>query len=335
MSEENHYKTLDVPETASVDEIKKAYRKLSLKYHPDKNPGKPEMVDMFRKVSEAYNVLGDTQKKAEYDAMQNNPFFKMAGQGGGPNMAAFDNMEDLFSSLFFGGIPGGMGMGGIPGGMGGIPPGMGVRMGGIPGFGLPPGANVRVFHNGMPVNMQQPVQKPAPLNHTIYINMEQVLNGASVPIEIERWIIENGNKVFEKQTLYVNVPKGSDDNEIIMLKDEGNVASEQCKGDLKIFIKVENDSGFKRNGLDLILEKTISLKESLCGFTFDMKYINGKNYSINNQRGNIIVPEYLKVIPRMGLSREGHNTGNLIIHFKVVFPEKLSEEQINKLSEIL
>jgi DnaJ-class molecular chaperone len=101
MSEENHYKTLDVPETASVDEIKKAYRKLSLKYHPDKNPGKPEMVDMFRKVSEAYNVLGDTQKKAEYDAMQNNPFFKMAGQGGGPNMAAFDNMEDLFSSLFF------------------------------------------------------------------------------------------------------------------------------------------------------------------------------------------------------------------------------------------
>jgi DnaJ-class molecular chaperone len=333
MSEENHYKTLDVPETASVDEIKKAYRKLSLKYHPDKNPGKPEMVDMFRKVSEAYNVLGDTQKKAEYDAMQNNPFFKMAGQGGGPNMAAFDNMEDLFSSLFFGGIPGGMG--GIPGGMGGIPGGMGVRMGGIPGFGLPPGANVRVFHNGIPVNMQQPVQKPAPLNHTIYINMEQVLNGASVPIEIERWIIENGNKVFEKQTLYVNVPKGSDDNEIIMLKDEGNVASEQCKGDLKIFIKVENDSGFKRNGLDLILEKTISLKESLCGFTFDMKYINGKNYSINNQRGNIIVPEYLKVIPRMGLSREGHNTGNLIIHFKVVFPEKLSEEQIIKLSEIL
>jgi DnaJ family protein A protein 2 len=165
--------------------------------------------------------------------------------------------------------------------------------------------------------------------------MEQVLNGASVPLEIERWIMENGNKVFEKQTIYVNIPKGSDDNEIIIMRDIGNVVNEQCKGDLKIFIKVENDSSFKRNGLDLILEKNISLKESLCGFSFDMKYINGKNYSINNQPGNIIVPEYQKLIPGLGLSREGHNNGNLIIHFKVEFPEKLSEEQITKLREIL
>jgi DnaJ family protein A protein 2 len=165
--------------------------------------------------------------------------------------------------------------------------------------------------------------------------MEQVLNGASSPLEIERWIIENGNKVFEKQTIYVNIPKGTDDTEIIMLKDLGNVVNEHCKGDVKIFIKVENDSGFRRHGLDLVLEKTISLKEALCGFSFDMKYINGKNYSINNQAGNIIVPDYQKLIPGMGLAREGHNTGNLIIHFKVTFPEKLNEEQIAKLREAL
>jgi DnaJ family protein A protein 2 len=83
------------------------------------------------------------------------------------------------------------------------------------------------------------------------------------------------------------------------------------------------------------LEKAISLKEALCGFTFDMKYLNGKNYSINNQAGNIIVPDYQKLISGMGLAREGHKTGNLIIHFKVQFPEKLEEEQIAKLREAL
>jgi len=318
MDGDNHYKTLDIPENATEDEIKKAYRKLSLKYHPDKNIGKPEVSNVFHKISSAFDVLGDPQKRAEYDAMRNNPFMRMGGGGGPRDMSShFQNMDDIFANLFFGGLNG--------------------VSGGIPsGFPFPSGGgNIHVFRNGVPVNMSHSIQKPAPISHTIYINMEQVLNGASVSIEIERWIMENGHKVFEKQTLYVNVPKGTDDNEIILLKDVGNCINDQCKGDVKIFVKVENDSGFRRNGLDLILEHRISLKDSLCGFTFDMKYINGKNYSINNQRGNIIVPEYQKVIPRMGLSREGHNTGNLIIHFKVTFPEKLSDEQLTKLAEIL
>jgi DnaJ-class molecular chaperone len=329
MSAENHYKTLEVPENASAEDIKKAYRRLSLKYHPDKNLGNPEVVKEFQKIGAAFEVLGDAQKKAEYDGMKNNPFFRMNSMGGNGEMPPFQNMDDLFANIFFGG------MGGMPGmgGMGGMPgmPGM-HGMGGMP---FPPGANVHVFRNGVPVNIHQGLQKPTPIIHTICINMEQVLNGASVPLEIERWIVENGNKVFEKQTIYVNIPKGSDDTEIIMLKDLGNVANENCKGDVKIFIKVENDSGFKRHGLDLILEKAISLKEALCGFTFDMKYLNGKNYSINNQAGNIIVPDYQKLISGMGLAREGHKTGNLIIHFKVQFPEKLEEEQIAKLREAL
>ena len=65
---EDYYKILEVPENASAEEIKKSYRKLSLKYHPDKNPGKPEVVDTFQKISGAFETLGDAQKKAEYDA---------------------------------------------------------------------------------------------------------------------------------------------------------------------------------------------------------------------------------------------------------------------------
>jgi len=140
--------------------------------------------------------------------------------------------------------------------------------------------------------------------------------------------------MFEQETLYVTVNKGVDDNEIIILREKGNVLAETCKGDVKVFIKVENNTDFQRRGLDLILIKTISLKEALCGFSFELKYINNKIYTINNNSGNIIKPGYEKVIPNMGLGRDGH-TGNLIIVFQIEFPDKLEEEKMKALKELL
>ena len=84
----------------------------------------------------------------------------------------------------------------------------------------------------------------------------------------------------------------------------------------------------------LLDEKNITLKEALCGFSFEIKYLNGKSYTLNNNKGNIIPPEYKKVYPNMGLTRENHK-GNMIIHFHVDFPETLTSEQIEKISEIL
>ena len=89
-----------------------------------------------------------------------------------------------------------------------------------------------------------------------------------------------------------------------------------------------------RSGLDLIMEKTISLKDSLCGFNFDINYINGKSYTLNNSSGTIITPEYKKIIKSMGL-RRGENVGNLVVIFHVKFPESLTEHQIIKLKELL
>jgi DnaJ family protein A protein 2 len=132
----------------------------------------------------------------------------------------------------------------------------------------------------------------------------------------------------------VNVPQGIDDNEIIILRDKGNVLNDNVKGDVKIFVKITNETEFKRSGLDLVLEKNISLKESLCGFTFEINYIDGKSYTLNNNKGNIIPSEYKKVYPGMGLTR-GEHKGNMVIHFHVKFPEKLSDEQIEKLIGIL
>jgi len=314
---ENFYELLGIPETANAEEIKKAYRKLSLKYHPDKNNGDPECVSKFQKISEAYETLGNAEKKSQYDMMQKNPFARMSSMNGMPGGMPFEHMDDLFTNIFFGG--------GGPFGMNGMP--------GMPGM-FPGGPNIKIFRNGVPVNFGGGLEKPTPIIKTIVINMDTVLNGGKIPLEIERWILENGNKVFENQTIYVDVMKGVDNNEIIILRDQGNVINESCKGDVKIFIKIENDTLFQRKGLDLYMDKKISLKDALCGFSFDLKYINGKVYTINNQAGNVIPAEYQKVIPNMGLSRDNH-TGNLIIIFHVEFPEKIPIEKIDLLKTIL
>jgi len=277
---ENFYNILGVDEKATKEEIKKAYRGLQMKWHPDKNQGSEESKIMSEKINGAYEVLGDEEKRTEYDNSRNNPFARMNSQGGGGMEVP---MDDIFN-MFFGGIPGMGGMGGFP--MGGM-----AGMGGFPG--MPPGAKIHVF-NGGPMGFQQAISKPTPIMKTIEINMSQVLSGASIPLEIERWIIENGIKVHEKETIYVSVPQGVDDNELLILRDKG----------------------------------------TLCGFTFEINYINGKSYTLNNNKGNIIPPEYKKVYPGMGLTR-GEHKGNMIIHFHVDFPEKLNEEQIAKIFEAL
>ena len=308
----SYYEILEVAPTATIDEIKKSYRRLSLKYHPDRNLGQPEMVAKFQQINEAYEVLGDEQKKEEHDMMQNSPF----GKGRG-------NIDELFSSLF------GMNFGGQQGqpGMHFMSP-MGPMGGGMPFAMGGGGPNIRIFRNG-----QQIHQKPAPIIKNIVITMAQVLEGAIIPVEIERWILENDTKMFENETLYVNIPQGIDDNEIIMLQNKGNFVSDTCMGDLKLFIKVENKSEFERFGLDLLCHKTITLKESLCGFSFELPYLNDKTFTINNTGGNIIPPEYKKIIPKLGLTRD-ERVGNLIIMFHVQFPEKLSASQLDRLKDV-
>ena len=306
---ENYYNILGINEKASKDEIKKAYRGLQMKWHPDKNPGSQEAINMTQKINEAYETLSDQSKKDEYDYSRNNPnpFMGMHMGGGGMEVP----MDDIFS-MFFGG-----GAGGFPG---------------MPG--MPPGARIHVFNGAGPMGFQQALQKPTPIMKTLYVNMEQVLTGATIPLDIERWVMENGIKTNEQEMVYISVPQGIDDGEIIVLRDKGNIINDNQKGDVKVFIKVSNDTNFKRSGLDLILEKKITLKEALCGFSFEIKYLNGKSYTLNNNKGNIIPPEYKKMYPGMGLTRENHK-GNMVIHFHVEFPETLTSEQIDKLTEIL
>ena len=428
---ESLYDCLGVSKTATKDEIKKAYRILSLKHHPDRNRDDPKSVELFQQISAAYETLSDDYKRREYDLSFSLPFNLndldsfINRRGGGCGRGENINTNQHPLAALFGEIhssPIGIRIHNISGGGGGggggsaIPPelssfifnsfmnmtenmdmGQGQKshfekyenyysntdriditepednddievdmkmlnnMGGLfsqlfsnissnssrtnkpsqhlqqttsnsPNHKLP--ISTQHYQKPTPpIQISKPLEKPAPIIQTVDITMEDVYNGANIPIQIERWILQDGIKVFEKETCYILIPKGIDENEIIRLNDKGNILSENCKGDVKLFIKINNTTEFKRNGLDLIYEKKISLRESLCGCLFSIHLLNGIKKSMQIRKGSIITPDMKKMCPKLGLEREGV-VGNLIIHFTIEFPEKLTDEQILKIEDV-
>jgi len=311
-TDEDLYGILSVEKNASHEDIKKAYRKLSLQHHPDRNNGSEESKNIFQKIQHAYEILGDEDNRKKYDQPQ---LFRQ--QQGHMNMNSFpidpNEIFNFFSKNMFGG---------------GMPPGINVMHG---GGGMPQFFNMENIRSGL--------MKPQPILKNEEISLTKAYTGCTIPLQITRWVVENNTKREETETIYVSIPKGVDNNEIIIIREKGNILADTNKGDVKIFIKISNDTEFIRNGLDLILNKTITLKEALCGFSFDMKYIDGREFKLNNGNGNIIHNNYNKVIQHMGMKRvvpdNQEHVGNLIINFNVAFPEKLNEEQIVALNKIL
>ena len=264
---ENLYEVLGVSKEASQDDIKKKYRSLSMKHHPDRGGDK----ETFQKINTAYQTLGDPTRKRNYDMRQSgNPL-----------------------SQLFGGVDGTQDMGGIFNmffGQQGMPQGMGQP-------------SVKIFRNGVPINMNRQ-RKPPVMIKTLEISLEQAYTGISFPFEIERWIKDDEIRRTEKEKIYVEIPRGVDNNEIIILREKGNVINENNKGDIKLHIQVKNTTNFIRDGIDLLLKKTITLKESLLGFNFEIEHISGKSYRINNNNGTIIKPHYKKHLDGLGMIRE-------------------------------
>ena len=324
MNHSNPYDVLGVSNTANEKEIKTAFRKLSMQYHPDKNPDDPESTSKFQEISSAYDTLSHPEKREQFDQQANSPFGHpgmhpgMHPMGGG---GEFGDINHVFN-MMFGGGGGGMGMGGFPG------------MGGV-----------RIFHNGQsmggghPFFQQQPqqqMQKPPPLIRNVEITLEQCFQGITLPLEIERWVmIDHSMRTIEREVIQVTIPPGLTDSDFIILRDIGNRINDQNKGDIKIGINIKNDTIFKREGMDLFYKKTITLKESLCGFSFDIQHLNGKILTINNKTNvTVISPNYKKMVPQMGMIRENVQ-GNLFIEFDIEFPSSLTPEQIDSLRTIM
>lgn len=307
----DYYNVLGINKNATQDEIKKAYRKMSMKYHPDKPSGNE---DKFKEINEAYTVLSDKEKKSVYD-FTGSKDGNVGVPFGGMNMPfgnfsfQTSNTDNIFENDFFK-----------------------MFFNGQNNMDESGGPNIRIFRNGVPVNN---LRKPTPIIKNIPITLSQAYNGMNYPIEIERWIKQSNNvKITEKEKIYVNIPPGIDENEIIILRNQGNILNDEIKGDIKCFIKIKNDTEFKRSGLNLIYTKDISLKDALCGFSFVLHYIDGKQYTINNTSGKIINPGFKKQINNMGMKRDNQK-GNLIIEFNINFPDNLTSAQIKTLQETL
>ena len=298
MNLNEHYETLGVNKNSSQDEIKKAFRKLSLKHHPDRGGNN----EKFQKINAAYEVLKDPTKRQQYDMGIDPDNLNQMG----PEVV---NIFDILNQ---------MGMSG-----------QGTANVFASDFGMPFGV-----HPGMNMHFQQRMQKPVPIVKNIEIDIFQSYRGCTLPLEIIRWTIENSTKKEETETVYVTIPPGIDNGEMLIMREKGNIINEDNKGDIKIFIKVKNTTEYERNGLDIIYNKRVTLKEALCGFTFELNHINGKSYKITNGNGNTITPNYKKLLPNMGFKRDNHN-GNFIIIFEIIFPEKLTENQVKDLENIL
>jgi DnaJ family protein B protein 4 len=303
----NYYDILGIEENTNETDIKKAYRTLSFQYHPDKNSSK-EAENKMKDINEAYETLSDSKRRQEYDNK-----LKYGEQGLDSQMDG--DLNDIINMMFGGG--------------------RGGPFGNPFGAGFPNGPNIRIFHQG---GFHSMFSSPEPLMITVKISLLQAYQGTNTQIEIERNIINSHDRSMEKEkeTIFINIPQGIQSNEILVMTNKGHRTihprGEEICGELRISFDIVNDTSFQRDNLDLIFTKKISLKESLCGFSFEIDHLNGKRFCINNNN-NIIHTGYCKEIPNLGMIREGKK-GKLLIQFDIIFPTSLTESQIDKLKEI-
>ena len=306
----NYYEVLGVSESASVDEIKKSYRQKSMKYHPDRNSDS-NAAEKMGEINEAYEVLGDANKRRLYDME------KSLSMGGNAM-----NIHDIMSGLFgMGGINGINGMGGLSGmsGMGGI----NVE-----------GPEVHFFSGSMNDIFEQ-MNRPPPVQQHIYITLEESFFGSNRKVEVERWSIINRQKIRENVKVEIYLQPGIQHHEVITIENQGNRMNERIIGNIEITVVIQEHDVFKRINHDLIYNKTISLKEALCGFSFELHHLNRKTYLLNNEKNHMIIsPGYRQTVNGLGFQR-GNQCGNLIIVFSVKFPESICEEKLEQLKNIL
>ena len=320
----SYYEILEVDKNATDGDIKRSYRRKSMLYHPDKPNGNEEK---FKEINSAYETLRDTNKRKQYDfeqQMLNNPLGMFSqSMGGGMGMPFMkmptnineEGVNELFSSIF-----------------GNI---LNPQTGNMPNVQMFNSSNIPMEEIFSRNPFHKPNIKPDPVIIPLTISIEQSFTGCTIPIIINRNIMISDTEITEEETIYIDIYQGIDNNEIITLNEKGSVTDNQIKGDVKVCITVENNSCFQRNGLDLIFIKSLTLKESLCGFSFEINHLNNKKLAFNNKSNvTLIKPNYRKKIENMGMKRKD-TTGSLIVVFEIVFPDQLTNEQVEQLNQIL
>lgn len=360
----DYYQILGVSKNASDSELKKAYRKLALKWHPDKNQDKKEEASKkFQEISEAYDVLSDKEKRQIYDQYGEEGL--KAGGGAPPPGAdggAGFGGPGGFSSASFSGFPGGGGSsfsfhstdpskifeqffgtanpqeaenmfgGGFSGFGGGRPGGASVHMNG--------GGMDDIFGGMGGMNGASGMRRPKPekLKRELDCSLEQLYTGCTKKLRITRRVFDEHTSQLreEQKVLEIPVKPGWKSGTKVTYEGEGDRLPNRAPQDLVFIIHEKPHPKFKREGDNLIYTAKINLKDALMGEgTLTVKSLD--NRSISVPLDGVATPNTKKVIRGEGmpLQKNPSRRGDLIVKFDIQFPTKLSPESKELLKKAL
>ncbi|KAL4236638.1 DnaJ subfamily B member 5 [Mactra antiquata] len=343
----DYYKVLGVARTATPEEIKKGYRKMALKYHPDKNKS-PNAEEKFKEISEAYDVLSDKDKKEIYDKYGEEGL-KAGGGGGGGGMGSapggfhyqyqgdpretfrmFFGDEDPFANFFSFSGPGGSGFrtshfshGQGPESMETDDDPFGRQFG---GFGGMP-------NQGMPRRKQQ----DSAVIRDLQVSLEDIYKGTTKKLKITRKVLNSDGRStrMEDKILSIDIKPGWKAGTKITFPKEGDQTPNNVPADIVFVIRDKPHPMFSRDASDIRYKANISLKQALCGTTLQVPTIDGRKIPL--RLNEIIKPNSVKRIQGEGLPmpKQPSKRGDLIVEFDIRFPSKMTSSAKEILSDCL
>ena len=327
MSKRDYYEVLGVDRSADKAAIKKAYRKIAMKYHPDKNPDNPEAEAKFKEASLAADVLLDESKRSRYDQFGHAGVDGQAGFGGGFQGGDFGDLGDIFGDLFGdvfggGGRRGGAGQGRTR-----------ARRGADMQMSLEVSFEEAAFGTEKEVSVVRNVVKEGTTPQTCStcnghgeVRRQQGFFTIAQPCPYCQGTGEVAERVKKKIKLSVKVPAGIDHGQRLKLSREGDVGTHGGpNGDLYVQILIQEHAFFERDGFDVHCEVPITFSQAALGAKVEVPTLGGKV--------EMSIPSGTQSGKRMRLKGKGierlgnYGQGDQIITIVVETPTKLSEEQ--------
>ena len=354
MAKRDYYEVLGVDKNASADDIKKAYRKMAIKYHPDKNPGDKEAEEKFKEAAEAYSVLSDADKKARYDQ-----FGHSGVEGAGPDFSGgFGNLNDILNDLFGGAFGGGFGgFGGFGGGFGGgqrqqkVYRGRDIRVRvkltleeiakgvekeisiekNVPcsdcsGKGARNSSDIKTCPACKGTGQVQRVVNSF-LGQTVTYSTCQQCAGEGKIISNPCHTCNGTGLVRKRETIKVKIPAGVEAGMQLTLQGEGHAAKNNgINGDLLVVIEEYEHPDLKREGNNLYYTKVVSVVDAMLGAEVNIPCLDG-DYKIKVEPGTQS-GEVVRLRGRGLPSVNGYGgTGDLYVKIAVWIPKRLNKEE--------